>query len=185
MKRILIFICMILLISAGIFGKERFTVSLTGHYFVPADPDYKDVYGKGKFSPEFKIGKKLSGGLYLWTGYGYLSAKGKTVGVFEEKTRSSQHFLYFGPGFTGKITGRLDYLAELGLFHARYQEEALDEEVTGSAWGFRAEAGLCYKIMDNLYSGLILGYSSARDEIEEVQIKLGGLETGLRISLRF
>lgn len=176
---------MILFLSGGVFGKERFTVSLTGHYFVPADSDYKDIYGKGKFFPDFKIGAKLSRGLYLWAGYGYLSAKGKTVGVLEEETKSSQHFLYFGPGYTGNLTGRLDYLAELGLFHARYQEEALGEKVTGSAWGFRAEAGLCYKITDNLYSGLTVGYSSARDEVEEVRIQLGGFVTGLRIGLRF
>jgi len=185
MKKRLIFTCMILFLSTGIFGKERFMVSLTGYYLGPADSNYKDIYGKGMFSPEFKIGAKVSGSLYLWTGYGYLSAKGKTVGVFIEETKSSQHFLSFGPGYTGNLTGKLDYLLELGLFHARYQEQALGEEVTGSALGLRVGFDVCYKIANHIYSGLTLGYSSARDEVEKVRIHIGGFETGLRFIFRF
>jgi hypothetical protein len=74
---------------------------------------------------------------------------------------------------------------ELGAFYASYKEEAMQEEVSDSAVGFRVDGSLIYRIGKSLFAGLSLGYLAASDDIEGVSIKLGGFKGGLLLGLKF
>ncbi|MCP5052920.1 MAG: hypothetical protein GY940_37470 [bacterium] len=83
------------------------------------------------------------------------------------------------------------YKAEIGVFSAGYSENAfaLDEEVevTGSAIGVRIGGSVVYKITDRLFMEMSFGYlaASTYDSIEDISLKLGGLNGGIGLGIRF
>lgn len=184
MKKVVIVLCMVAVIATQVVGQEKFMASVGGNMLFPADGGYKDVYGDSLFYPEFKLAYKVVKDFYLWVGYGLLSTSGETVELKLE-AKSSQHFISFGGGYNGTLSKQLEYLVELGAFYASYKEEAMQEEVSDSAVGFRVDGSLIYRIGKSLFAGLSLGYLTASDDIEGVSIKLGGFKGGLLLGLKF
>lgn len=162
----------------------KFMVTLTGNLLVSSDTDFKEIYGSGNFCPEIKAAYKISGDFYLWTGYSFLSITG-TIPVIEEEAKSKQSFLSIGTGYYGKVINDLAYKAEIGIFHISYREEAMETEVNGSAIGFRIEGALHYPVIKNLFAEATLGYMYASDKINDISVKLGGLKTGIALTIKF
>lgn len=151
---------------------------------MPSDKDYKEIYGKSVFYPEFKAGIKTFGDFYIWAGYGFLSESG-TTRVLEMEAKSKQHYISFGIGYIRNIIKEIGFKVEIGGFNVSYKEEAMDEEITDSAFGFRADGGIIFNLSKYVFIETSAGYLTASDTIEDKSIKLGGFKAGISIGLKF
>lgn len=189
MKRtfLLVLVLMVFLVALGKgngFAGDRFMVSASANYMVPGDEDFKNFYGKGQFYPELKAGFKVSGRFYLWAGYGWFSAK-ETTPVLNLEAKANQQFLSAGVGYLFKISSKLDYKVEAGLFRVSYKEEALGDEVSDSAVGLRLNNGVTFYMNQGLFVEISLAFLTASDTIEDRSIKLGGFKTGIGLGVTF
>ena len=164
------------------FAGDRIKFSVTGNYLYPSDADFREIYGNGHFYPELKLGYKVSRIFYLWGGYGFFTADG-TIPVLNYDAKTTQHFFSGGLGFITKISHRLMYSVEVGPFYVKYKEEALGDELSDSALGFRLDGGLLYRLGHSLLVEITLGYLSASDSIEGLDVKLGGFKTGIGLEI--
>ncbi len=174
----------IFLLCGYTFSDGKFMVSVSGNYLVPSDSGYKDVYGDSVFYPELKAGYRVHKGFYVFAGYGFFTKKGTTL-EFGQKSESTQNFLSLGIGYEGSISDRFGYKVELGLLHAKYREEAMGEEVSGSSTGFGGEVGFLYRIHSSIFAKAFAGYLRASDRIQDVAIELGGFKAGLGLVFGF
>jgi opacity protein-like surface antigen len=87
-----------------------------------------------------------------------------------------------------KILPKLSYKLEAGVFNVKYKEEAMGEEFSDSAAGFRVDGGLVFNVTKKFFVEVSLGYLTASDTViddgEEYSIKLGGFRTGAGIGIR-
>lgn len=186
MKKGILISFLVLSFIVPISAAGGFSVSFTGNYLTPADEGYKDVYGSGKFFPELKLGYKVFNGIYLWTGFGLLSATGETLELKLE-AKSNQNFMSFGVGYNKDFSPKFGSKIEVGAVYISYKEESMETEVTGSAFGFRIDAGFVYNITRTFFTEVVGGYISAGDKVEEydADLKLGGFKAGVGIGVRF
>jgi len=184
MKKTFSLLVMLIFISGALQAGQKFSASITGNILFPGDSGYRDVYGKSGFLPELKVGYSLSENIYLWAGYGYLGKKGETP-VLKLEAKSTQHFLSLGAGYGGKLTAQLGYEAELGLMIVAYKEEAMETSASGTAFGFRVDAGLTYALAGPVFAAAEVGYLFASDKIEGETIKPGGFKAGLGLGAKF
>lgn len=183
--KISLFIVLVSILSVKLKAQEeKFKVSLAGNLIISSDPDFEEIYGKWNFCPEIKLSFKMYKAIFLWAGYSFLSDTG-TVPVLEEEAKSKQSFISFGAGYYGKVVNNLAYKAEVGLFYASYEEEAMEIKENGSAIGFRVEGALLYPVIKNLFVEATLGYMFGTDEINDLSIKLGGLKAGFGFTVTF
>jgi opacity protein-like surface antigen len=182
-KQIATVLLMIMVLSGSVFG-EKFIVSISGNLLKPSDENYKKIYGDNVYYPDLKAGYHLVRDIYLWIGYAYSVENGKTP-VPEEESKTTQHFLSSGAGYSGNLVGRMGYDVELGVVHIRYREEAMDAEFTGSKIGFQIGGALNFKISQRLFAGFSTGYITASDTVNDQSIKLGGFRVGLGIRIKF
>lgn len=184
MKKILIFTLVFTISFMFVDGQNKIFIEATGNFLFPSDSGYKDVYGSSLFYPGFEAGFKIVNNIYVFTGLEMLSAKGETP-VLKVEAKSTQTIISAGAGLIGKMSGKMDYRVELGASSFSYKEEAFDEEVTGSKIGFLLKCGLTYDLFDRFYLGVFLGYNSASDSVDGVDIKLGGFKTSIGAGVKF
>jgi len=188
MKRGFLISLFVLLFMVPVYSAGGFSISFTGNYLSPSDEDYKDTYGSGVFFPELKLGYEIVNSFSLWAGFGIISAKGNTP-VLDADAKSNQSLMSFGVGYNGDFSKKLGYKVQLGAVYFSYKEEAMEVEVTGSAFGFRADAGVVFNITGTFFAEIIAGYLSASDTVtlegEDEDIKFGGLKGGIGIGIRF
>ncbi len=169
---------------AGITLGDNVFITGTSNYLIPADKDFKDIYGKGLFYPEIKAGVKVFEGFYIWAGYGFLLAKG-TTNLLAEEAESNQNYISGGFGYEGRISDRVRYKVETGTFYVNYREEAMGLKVSGSTIGYRIDGGLDIDVLKNVFLEIGGGYLAASDSIEGISIKLGGFKAGVGFGVRF
>ena len=188
MKQALSMLLMIVLLLPFLpmkgFAGNSFTFSVTANYLAPKDEGFKEIYGNSVIYPELKLGYKMSESWILWVRYGFLSATGTTP-VLNREAKSTQHFLSGGPGYMGKISPKLLYTLEAGVFYVKYKEEALEEELSDSAIGFRFDGGLMYRLSQTLFVEMTIGYLKASDTIEGFPVELGGFKAGIGLGAAF
>jgi len=183
-KKILIFLFAMGLVGGGLQAGEKFSATIYGSLLVPGDAGYKDVYGKSMFYPEIKAGYALSEKIFIWAGYGFLCRKGETP-VLKLEAKSSQHFFSLGAGYCGILSEKLGFEADLGLVMVSYKEEAMQTSASGTAFGFRADAGLTYALFGPVFAVAELGYLYSSDKVEGETVKPGGFKAGLGLGVKF
>ena len=94
-----LFLCLIILIvSINLLASNRFSISIMVNYLIPADKNFKDIYGSGQIYPGVKLNLKIYKEFYLWGGFGFLAAKGETASQLMEEAKWKQLFLSLGGG---------------------------------------------------------------------------------------
>jgi len=184
MKRIIISIGVVLLLSLSLYSGEKGSVRVTVGPLISADSNFTDIYGDVGFYPEIKAGYKIFRNIFFWIGYGYLSKKGTTP-VLKLETVSVQHYFSFGAGFTSRIAEKLYYKAELGLFLVNYKEKAMGDTRSESDDGLHFNIGVIYNFSHRIFTEVSLGYLTAVDEVDEKSIKLGGFRTIIGLGVYF
>jgi hypothetical protein len=188
MKKSFVIIIVLLLAGSLVMGAEekskKFRIQLEGTLLMPADGNFRDVYGSSVFFPGLEAGFCLSENFFLWFGYGYLSKSGTTPAL-EEEASSTQHILALGGGYQGDISDKLKFRIQAGILYFSYKEEALEEEVSDSAIGFGLEGSLALDFSDSIFGLVFLGYDYGSDDVEGTGIKLGGFKAGLGLGISF
>ena len=120
MKKSLLILGLIVIICGMLHAEGKIIITATGNLLIPADSDYKDIYGSSVLFPEFKLGYRLFNNGYLWLGYGFFSKEGKTA-ILELTAKSNQTLLSFGGGYTFNISEKAGFNGELGLVSFSYK----------------------------------------------------------------
>jgi len=188
MKRGFLASILVLLLMIPAYSAANFSVSFTGNYLSPSDSNFKDTYGSGVFFPELKLNYKVFNNISLWAGFGLLSKTGETPGLGEE-AKSSQNIISFGVGYSGDFNPKFGYKVEVGAAYFSYKEEAMETEISDSAFGFRGDFGIVYNITATFFAEITAGYMSASDTLtvlgEDVDIDLGGFKAGIGVGIKF
>jgi hypothetical protein len=184
MKKVIIFICIFFGYLGIIYPKDTIIITFQGNYLSPADVNYKNTYGKTKWLPGIKLGIKMGKGFYLNASYKTLSSQ-VTVPVIEEKMKSRQDLFTLGLHKKMKTSSLLDFILEISVLHAKYQERIMTKEIKDSTWGAHGNMGFSFNISKSFFIEILAGYLYATDTIEENKIKLGGLISSLGIGIKF
>lgn len=157
MKKISIFICLILLLSEFGFG-QGFQIGTSAGYFSMKDSRHKEVYNSGGII----YGINLSYGVFEW-----MEIRGE-FGLFHQKGyltfTQEETKLNLIPGVLGVRAFLLKKKIKpyLGLGgHMFYYREVLPDrmgDATGSAVGAHIEGGAYYNFTSGLYADLTVRY---------------------------
>jgi len=188
-KKVIVAIIVLLAAVALPAADKRFAVSLTGNVLLPADSAFQDVYGKTVILPELQVGTRLKGPLYAFAALG-LTSKTGTIPELGDEAKSDQQMGSLGVGVSLPLTGGLVFACQAGGCYFHVKEEALGMEFSASRLGFRADALLTTRLGGGLYSGVQLGYRSAKgendvDPANKVSFTLGGFTAGVTLGLSF
>lgn len=167
-----------LLRSARLFFQLNFNQSF------PADQNYKELYGNNKFFVGLHIGYRVFRDLLLWLGYGSTTAK-STIPILELNSEAEQRFVSLELAYQLKLWKNLKFQLRLGIVPIQYKETVATDEIKESAVGFQVGGDLLYHLNRSIYAGVAIGFLSASDTIGEKSVKLGGLNAGLAIGLKF
>lgn len=187
-KRVLLLI-LIFGLSFTAYSQSIF-VEADANFLFPADVNFKDGYKSTVFMPFFKGGFKFTKNIYIFAGYGFFSLDGELVKV-KSKTESNQNNLIFGAGYEGDLSEQFHYRLELGGSVLSYEEKAftLKRAIDGSKFALYFGGGFVYDFSKNFYACFNLSYSQAKenysDDYADVSFKLGGMNTGIGLGLRF
>jgi hypothetical protein len=184
MKKIVLLFIILSFSIMGLAG-ERFSVSVQGNAYIPKDSDFKDFYGSGHFFPEVKLGITVFKGFYLWGGYGFYKATGKTASQFQEEAKWTQSYLFYGGGYNAGITSSLSANVRLGGVTTTYKEQALDTEIKKTTTGFYAGGSLVFSFVRYVFAELEVGYISVLDDVGDQSLNLGGIKAGIGVGIRF
>lgn len=186
MKQLFNIILIVLVIGAmsPLAGQGKFMISINGDIMLPADGNYKDIYGDTMFFPELNLSLKISNGFYIWGGFGMVSETGETI-LLGLEAKSKQNFFSLGGGYNGVLSGNLEFFVDVGAVFVTYSEETMGDKISDDAFGFRVDGILLYRLGGGLLGGVNVGYVYASDTIEDVSIKLGGFKGGLTLAIRF
>lgn len=175
-----------LMLSPLIFGTEsskKMFIEFQGNFMFPSDSGFKDIYGSSAFYIRGKSGYKIFDDFYLFFGCGIISKTGKTPALNLD-AKAKQKICIFGAGYEGTISKKTSYRLEVGGANFSYDEEVLDETVSGSKLGFSINGSMVYDFSNTFFTTISLGFIGASDTIENISIKLGGIHTAIGFGIR-
>jgi tetratricopeptide (TPR) repeat protein len=150
----------------------------------PADRNYKELYGNNRFFVGLHLGYRVFRDLLLWLGYGSTTAKG-VIPILELNSEAEQRFVSLELAYQLKLWKNLKCQFRAGLVPIQYKETVAFDEIKDSALGFQVGGDLLYHLNRSIYAGVAIGFLSASDTIGEKSVKLGGLNAGLALGLKF
>ena len=188
MKKTLIVLLLISLSQLLPAKGDRFFASVGAAALMPADKEFKSLYGEVHVSPEIKAGYTLFRGFYFWAGASFFSATG-VLPVLEDEVKVSQMFFSLGAGWEARLGRRLRGEIFAAALLAGFREKGMGDSVSRSAPGLEVGGGLRYMLKKKLFAGLGVSYAgastTARTEAGETDIVLGGLRLSGRLGIRF
>jgi len=182
MKR-LIGIIAITIFLCGLANARDFTVELKGHYFIPSEEAFRDVYGGGiTFGAEASV--EVWRGLAVWLGGSYFSGKGELT-VTKEETELK--IMAFGGGikYIFPAGAGIDVYGAGGVNYYSYKEENVLGEVSKGGVGAVVKAGGLVKIINGLFLDVYLNYSYCKMKPADYKINIGGFGAGVGLGYRF
>ncbi len=166
-------------------GRGRgFEIALEAGWMRPADPGFRELYGRSGFLPEIRISKGLGGGTSVWLAASGLTGSG-TVPVLDEPVAARQTFFSLGAALERNLLGGLSGRAEAGLALVAYRESALGLVEKGTRAGFRMGAGLSYPLLRGLSATASAGYILSSRTRDGVSMRFGGFKAGIGLAYRF
>jgi hypothetical protein len=165
---------------------KGFFVDLSLNYFFPSDADFKDIYKESLMIPFIGAGYHFSRNFYIFGGFEFYSIEGKTP-VWDFNTKMTQNVISFGGGYFKDLSEKVGISGELGLVFINYTEEITDLNLENkdNCMGFRLGTKLQYQLSDLISLALKIGYTIAKDTIDDFTTNFGGLHTGLGLLFIF
>ncbi len=182
MKKIMLIVLGLWLMVGLVHGKG-IRIEVKGSYFSSENEIFRDVYGSAaKFGLEggVDIVKNVS----LWAGLDYLRKNGGLT-VSEEETRVWLTPLTLGVRYEIPAGNKLRFHVAAGVQEVFFKEEASLGTVKENALGFIAKGGGMYQLANHVSAGLFLAWSTCKMTHEDVEFKVGGLDLGVGIEIRF
>ncbi|MCP5103197.1 MAG: hypothetical protein GY950_07460 [bacterium] len=165
--------------------KRRFYFKINPMYFQPRDRKYRELYGDRFFFPELELGMWLTDKVTTWYRRGSFSGETR-IPLLEQTATSSQSFVAFGLGYNLEISKTFALNMDVGLVRFYYEEEAMDERITGSASGLRFDGGITVSLNKMFFTDISISYMRAVGSVpDNPLVELGGLSGGIGFGLRF
>jgi hypothetical protein len=180
-KATLIGIC--LLFVAGSVLAAGYRVELKGSFFSSENATFRDVYGSAaKFGLEggLDIGKNIS----IFAGLDLLHKSGLLT-VTAEETQVWITPLSAGVRYEIPAGEKFRFHVGLGLQEVFFKEEASLGTVSENALGVILTGGGMYRVTENIGAGLFVGWSTCKMTNVDVEFKVGGLDLGAGVEIRF
>ena len=167
-------------------GDKGFFANLSINLSSNSDAEFKDAYKASIMVPEIGIGYFLSNKFYIFGGFELFSVDGKTP-EWNFALEMDQKIFSLGAGYYQKFSEKFGLSAEIGLVSVNYTEKLIDLKLENksSCLGFRLRTKLQYKISNQIGLYLKLGYTIAKDTIDDIENNFGGIKTGFGLSLSF
>ncbi|TFG79788.1 MAG: hypothetical protein E4H23_04780 [Chrysiogenales bacterium] len=160
-----------------------FRVELKGSSFSSENAIFRDVYGSSaKFGLEggLDIAKNVS----IWAGLDYVHKSGGLT-VTEEETRVWIMPLTLGVRYEIPAGAKVRLHVGAGIQEVFFKEEASLGTVKENALGIIFTGGGMYRLTDTIGVGLFLAWSTCKMTHEDVEFKVGGLDLGVGVEIRF
>ncbi len=183
MKPILI-LWFVFLLALALPAKDKGYVILHGTFFMPADANFKDVYGGSAIMPGIGFGMKLRRSISLFVSADYLAKTGSTIGALKDPTKTSQIFIAGSLEVRLELAAKHDATFRAGAVYINFNDKAFSESVTGNGIGFLFGAGLNWK-MKSFFLALDIDYLRVTDTPINDKIILGGMKVAVGIGRFF
>ncbi len=161
-------------------AEKGFYADVSISLFSNSDTEFKEAYKSSIMIPEINIGYFFSKSLYVFSGFEFYKADGNTS-EWDFNLNMDQKIFSFGAGYFKEFSKKLGLSGELGIVSISYIEKLIDLalENKDSCTGFRMRAKLHYKISDLIGVYLKLGYTIAKNTIDDLENNFGGISTGI------
>lgn len=182
MKKLIAMISALIVLS-GFARAADIIVELNGHYFMPSEEAFRDVYGGGiTFGAEasVEIGRRLA----VWLGGSYFSKKGELTFTKEE---TELKIVVFGGGikYIFPTGAGIDVYGAGGVNYCSYDEENVLGEVSKGGLGVVVKAGGLVKIINGIFLDAYINYSYCKMKPADFKINIGGFGAGIGFGYRF
>jgi outer membrane protein W len=170
-------------LMAGMTLTAGFRIELKGSYFSSENATFRDVYGSAaKFGLEggLDVGKNLS----IWAGMDLMHKTG-TLTVTAEETRVWITPLSAGVRYEIPAGDKFRFHVGAGIQEVFFKEEASLGTVTANVLGIILSGGGTYRLTDTIGVGLFVGWSTCKMTNADVEFKVGGLDLGAGVEIRF
>jgi len=184
-KKVILYTIIVLLFSVILNarnGKKMF-IEAQGMVVFPSDSRFKDIYGSTIIYPRFKAAYKFGNHFYAFFGCGVLKKSGETL-VLKSKADSKQKICQIALGYEGDISKKMQFRLEIGGTNFNYSETAFNKTVEGAKLGVSLGGSVVYNFSNSFFSTFNIGYMGASDKVNDKNIKLGGIHTGIGIGIR-
>ncbi len=174
---------LLILIAAGSALAAGFRFELKGSFFSSENAIFREVYGgSAKFGLEggLAIMKNVS----IFAGLGYMHKTGKLT-VTEEEARVWITPLTAGVRYEIPAGAKFRFYGGLGFQKVFFKEETPLGTVKESAPGYLVTGGGEYRVTNILGIGLFLAWSTCKMTYEGLDFKVGGLDLGAGVNIRF
>jgi hypothetical protein len=182
MKKIIL-IGLGLWLMGGIALAVGFRIEVKGSYFSSENSIFRDVYGgAAKFGLE--AGLDIAKNVSVFAGLDYLRKSGGLT-VTEEATRVWLTPLTLGLRYEIPAGENFRFHVGAGVQEVFFKEEASLGTVKENALGFFVKGGGVYSVTDAVGVGLFVGWSTCKMTHEGLDFKVGGLDLGGGLEIRF
>lgn len=182
MKKNIIIILGIWLTSGFALASE-FRIEAKGSYFSSENSIFRDVYGSmAKFGLEFGLG--VAKNISIWAGLDHMNKIGWMT-VSTEKTKVWITPLTLGIRYEIPAGEKLRFYVAAGAQDVFFKEWTPLGTVKENALGLIIKGGGMIRMINNVSAGLFLAWSTCTMSHEDVEFKVGGLDAGASIELRF
>jgi len=174
-------VCLSFLVGSALAAGFRMEVK--GSYFSSENSIFREVYGSAaKFGLEggLDIAKNVS----IWAGLDYLHKSGGLT-VTDEETRVWITPLTLGVRYEIPAGEKFRFHVGAGVQEVFFKEEASIGTVKENALGIILTGGGMYRLTESIGAGLFLGWSTCKMTHEDVEFKVGGLDLGAGVEIRF
>ncbi len=185
MKKTLLIIAVLFVSVITLRAGDKIYGELGMNLLLPSDSNYKEIYGSSVKMSEIEIGYMVSKNIGIYGGVEYMLKNG--ISEEELKEEAESRILYFDMGIILRIykSNKTSIKLKGGISYIMNKEEAMEEEVSSNTLGYRGELEVDYKIVGKLFTGFKVGYIYGKDNVEDVDIKSGGVKIGIIIGLIF
>lgn len=182
MKKIIL-IGLGLWLMGGIALAAGIRIEVKGSYFSSENSIFRDVYGgAAKFGLE--AGLDIAKNVSIFAGLDYLRKSGGLT-VTEEATQVWITPLSVGLRYEIPAGDKLRFHMGAGIQEVFFNEEASLGTVKENALGFIVKGGGVYSVTDVVGVGLFAGWSTCQMTHEGLDFKVGGLDLGGCVEIRF
>jgi hypothetical protein len=180
-KTALTFISIVLLTGSAL--ASGFRLELKGSYFTSENQIFRDVYGS---APKFGLeaGLTLFKNVSIWVGADYLSKKGGLT-VTDDATQVWLMPVSAGLRYESPAAKWLLLHLAAGVQEVFFKEDSSLGTTKKNALGFTARAGAVLRLSKALGIDLFAGWSTCKMKNGDIEFKVGGLDLGGGVEIRF
>jgi hypothetical protein len=158
-------------------------IEAKGSYFSSENSTFRDVYG-GTPKLGLEAGIEVAKNISIWVGADYVHKAGKLT-VTQDETKVTIIPLGAGARYEIPAGTKLQFHIAAGVQEVIFKEENVIGTVKTNAFGFIAAAGGVFRLTKAVGIDLFVGWSTCKMTNQGLDFKVGGLDAGGGIEVRF